>query len=144
MSPETVAEAELCRRCHNLATPEGLLLEPTYDEWLASPYSKAGVTCQDCHMPVVEGEVSVTGVLPNPRADVNRHSFRGGNFLMPRILNKHRADLAVAALPQASQGSISGTVVDPSGAVVAEALDRARKTMGASAVPESRGVNTKG
>jgi hypothetical protein len=51
-------------------------------------------------MPVVEGEVSVTGVLPNPRPDVNRHSFRGGNFLMPRILNKHRGDLQVLALPQ--------------------------------------------
>jgi len=51
-------------------------------------------------MPVVEGSVSVTSVLPNPREGVNRHSFRGGNFLMPRILNKHRNALAVQALPQ--------------------------------------------
>jgi len=43
---------------------------------------------------------SVTSVLPNPRNDVNRHSFRGGNFLMPRILNKNRAAMDVQALPQ--------------------------------------------
>jgi hypothetical protein len=49
---------------------------------------------------MVEGEVAVTGVLPNPRAEVNRHVFKGGNFLMPRILNKHRAQMNVQALPQ--------------------------------------------
>jgi len=57
MSPETVAEAELCGRCHNLATPDGLLLEPTYDEWLASPYPAEGIACQDCHMPDAAGAV---------------------------------------------------------------------------------------
>jgi hypothetical protein len=51
-------------------------------------------------MPVVEGEVSVTGVLPNPRTGVNQHVFKGGNFLMPRILNKHRVQMNVQALPQ--------------------------------------------
>jgi hypothetical protein len=39
-------------------------------------------------------------VLPNPRPNVNRHSFMGGNFLMPRILNKHRTQMNVRALPQ--------------------------------------------
>ena len=34
--------------------------------------------------------------------------------------------LPVAAFPQASQGSVSGTVVDPSGAVVADAELEAR------------------
>ena len=31
---------------------------------------------------------------------MSRHVFRGGNILMPRILNAHRQELAVAALPQ--------------------------------------------
>jgi hypothetical protein len=103
-----IQSAEFCANCHTLFThaldAEGnevgeLAEQVPYLEWKHSDYPGQS-TCQDCHMPVVEGEVSVTGVLPNPRADVNRHSFRGGNFLMPRILNKHRADLAVAALPQ--------------------------------------------
>jgi hypothetical protein len=78
----------------------GELPEQTpYLEWKESGY-RGNKTCQDCHMPEVEGEVSVTGVLPNPRSNVNRHVFMGGNFLMPRILNKHRDQMKVAALPQ--------------------------------------------
>ncbi len=100
--------AEFCANCHTLITHAldadgnevGELAEQApYLEWQHSDFA-GNTTCQDCHMPEVGGEVSVTGVLPNPRTEVNRHSFRGGNFLMPRILNKHRADLAVVALPQ--------------------------------------------
>jgi hypothetical protein len=73
MNPEVLAEAELCRSCHNLRTPEGLLLEPTFDEWLASPYADEGITCQSCHMPeatgravdsLVGGKTTVHGGLP--------------------------------------------------------------------------------
>jgi hypothetical protein len=103
-----IQSAEFCANCHTLYTHAldadgnevGVLAEQVpYLEWRHSDFP-GQATCQDCHMPVVEGEVSVTGVLPNPRADVNQHSFRGGNFLMPRVLNKHRAALSVAALPQ--------------------------------------------
>ncbi len=103
-----IQSAEFCANCHTLFTHAldsqgnevGELAEQVpYLEWRHSDYA-GETTCQDCHMPVVEGETSVTGVLPNPRFDVNRHSFRGGNFLMPRILNKHRAELLVQALPQ--------------------------------------------
>jgi len=103
-----IQSAEFCANCHTLFTHAldadgnevGELAEQVpYLEWRHSDFPGQR-TCQDCHMPVVEGEVSVTGVLPNPRPDVNRHSFRGGNFLMPRILNKHRAALSVVALPQ--------------------------------------------
>jgi hypothetical protein len=103
-----IQSPEFCANCHTLFThaldDEGnevgeLAEQVPYLEWKHSNYP-GRATCQDCHMPIVEGEVSVAGVLPNPRSDVNRHSFRGGNFLMPRILNKHRAELNVAALPQ--------------------------------------------
>ena len=103
-----IQSAEFCATCHTLFThaldPQGnevgeLAEQVPYLEWKHSDFP-GQATCQDCHMPVVEGEVSVTSVLPNPREQVNRHSFRGGNFLMPRILNKHSADLAVRALPQ--------------------------------------------
>jgi hypothetical protein len=51
-------------------------------------------------MPVVEGEIPVSSVLGVPREAVSRHVFRGGNILMPRILNAHRQELAVKSLPQ--------------------------------------------
>lgn len=103
-----IQSAAFCANCHTLYTHAldgdgnevGELPEQVpYLEWKHSSYPGER-TCQDCHMPVVEGDVSVTGVMPNPRPDVNQHVFRGGNFLMPRILNKHRADLNVQALPQ--------------------------------------------
>jgi hypothetical protein len=103
-----IQSAEFCANCHTLFThaldadgnDAGELPEQTpYLEWKESSY-RGQQTCQDCHMPEVDGEVSVTGVLPNPRSNVNRHVFRGGNFLMPRILNKHRNQMQVAALPQ--------------------------------------------
>jgi hypothetical protein len=103
-----IQSAELCATCHTLFThaldDEGneageLAEQVPYLEWRHSDYPGTS-TCQDCHMPIVDGETSVTAVLSNPRTEVNLHSFRGGNFLMPRILNKHRADLGVAALPQ--------------------------------------------
>ena len=54
-------------------------------------------------MPVVEGEMVISSVLGLPREAVSRHVFRGGNILMPRILNAHRQELAVTALPQELQ-----------------------------------------
>jgi hypothetical protein len=103
-----IQSAEFCASCHTLFThalnPAGeevgeLPEQVPYLEWKHSAYA-GNTTCQDCHMPVIEGEVSVTGVLPNLRRDVNRHTFQGGNFLMPRMLNRYRAEMGVTALPQ--------------------------------------------
>ena len=103
-----VQSAQFCASCHTLFThaldPEGnevgeLPEQTPYLEWLHSDYP-GEKACQHCHMPLVEGEVAVSRVLPKPRNDVNQHVFRGGNFLMPRILNRHRAQMMVQALPQ--------------------------------------------
>lgn len=103
-----IQNSEFCANCHTLYThpldPQGnevgeLPEQVPYLEWQHSSYP-GEKSCQDCHMPVVEGESSVSGVMPNLREDVNQHIFRGGNFLMPRILNKHGAELNVQALPQ--------------------------------------------
>jgi hypothetical protein len=103
-----IREAELCATCHTLITealddegrPAGELPEQVpYLEWKHSAY--AGVqTCASCHMPAVEADVPITGVLGQPRPDVARHVFLAGNFLMPAILNAGRAEFGVAALPE--------------------------------------------
>jgi len=50
--------SQLCGSCHNVSHPaNGLPVETTYSEWLASPQAKAGVTCQDCHMSGMPGEI---------------------------------------------------------------------------------------
>ena len=103
-----IQSAEFCANCHTVFThaldPDGndageLAEQAPYLEWLHSDYP-GKKTCQTCHMPEIAGEVSVSGVLPHPRTEVNQHSFKGGNFLMPRLLNKHRAQMMVRALPQ--------------------------------------------
>jgi hypothetical protein len=106
-----IQSSEVCATCHTLFTHTldadgevvGELPEQVpYLEWKHSAF--AGVRgCQSCHMPVIEGETAISSVLGVPREAVSRHVFRGGNILMPRILNAHRQELAVAALPQELQ-----------------------------------------
>jgi hypothetical protein len=57
--PSTLRQAELCGDCHNLQLPNfGPALEPTFDEWLDSPYPARGVTCQTCHFSEVQARKS--------------------------------------------------------------------------------------
>jgi hypothetical protein len=59
-----IQQAELCGSCHNLRLPNnGVALEPTFDEWQASPYPARGVTCQNCHFPQVAGAKANTSSL---------------------------------------------------------------------------------
>ena len=98
-------DSGLCGSCHTLFTHsrgEGgeviarLPEQMPYLEWEHSDYRET-TSCQDCHMPVADDSVAVTGVLGRPHADVSRHVFRGGNFFMLRMLARYRAELGVAA-----------------------------------------------
>lgn len=112
-----VQQSELCATCHtlfthSLATGAGdatLPEQAPYLEWQQSAYRDTQ-SCQSCHMPVVEYDMPLTQVLGVPRAGLSRHSFRGGNFFMMRMLNRYRADLGVRATPQEMDAAISRTV----------------------------------
>lgn len=104
-----VQSSQLCASCHTLYThalgPGGEVIgelpeQVPYLEWLHSDYYRSQRSCQSCHMPEVTGETPVTGVMGQPRPAVSRHVFRGGNFFMPRIFNRHAGELGVQALPQ--------------------------------------------
>ena len=108
---EHVTSSGLCASCHTVIThpvrPDGsgpaFPEQSPYLEWQASVYADGGErehSCQDCHMPEVGEDVPVTRVLGNPRPEVSRHVFRGGNFFMLRMLNRYRDELGVIALPQ--------------------------------------------
>jgi hypothetical protein len=72
--PAAIVSAQMCGSCHNLTLPDnGMKLEPTYDEWLQSPYPEQNKSCQSCHMSQQPGRrvnsglsesVSVHGGLP--------------------------------------------------------------------------------
>jgi len=69
-------KAEFCLTCHGAAqTPSGIGFCSTEDEWMASPFAKKKVTCQDCHMPATEGKAAPLGKV---RDKIHSHAFYGG------------------------------------------------------------------
>lgn len=111
-----VQQSELCATCHTLFTHSlssgagSRLPEQTpYLEWQASAYQSTQ-SCQSCHMPVIAGEVPVTRVLGQPRPDVSRHSFLGGNFFMMRMLNRYRDELGMRATAAEMETAIGRTI----------------------------------
>jgi hypothetical protein len=114
---EHMQSSEVCATCHTLFTHTldakgeviGELPEQVpYLEWKHSSFAGER-SCQSCHMPVIDGETAISSVLGVPREAVSRHVFRGGNILMPRILNAHRQELAVKALPQELETTVQQT-----------------------------------
>ena len=112
-----IQTSEVCATCHTLFThaldDEGnvvgeLAEQVPYLEWRHSDY-RGRKSCQDCHMPEVEGETKIASVVGLPHERMSRHVFRGGNVLMPRILNRHRAELGVTALPQELETTVRQT-----------------------------------
>jgi hypothetical protein len=80
-----------------------------YQEWFASEF-RDKQSCQDCHMPAVEEETRIAVTLGLPRENMSRHTFIGGNFFMLRMLNQHRNDLGVWALPAEFEAAANRTI----------------------------------
>lgn len=117
-----ISSSELCASCHELYTPyfdvDTRELAPVefqeqtpYTEWLNSDY-RATQTCQDCHMPVVDGLASVASLgnpVPAMRTQVSQHTLLGGNVYLPRILQQFSEELEVAATDEQLQTYIDLT-----------------------------------
>ena len=102
-----IRDAALCATCHTLYTkslaPGGKVLgtfpeQVPYQEWLHSDYPQR-YTCQGCHMPEIHEPVHITAVQGVPRLGMHQHTFPGGNFFVLGLLNRHRDELSVTALP---------------------------------------------
>ena len=98
-----IQRSELCGSCHTLLThPVGypgedhpaLAEQVPYLEWKHSDFVDS-MSCQDCHMPKVEEKVPLSSVMGREQSDVSMHAFRGGNFVMPQIFGRNRAELGV-------------------------------------------------
>jgi hypothetical protein len=98
--------SEMCATCHTLYTHAlaaggsvlGELPEQVpYLEWRHSEY-RDKKTCDECHMPLVQEDAPITSVLGQPRTNVNRHEFRGGNFLVRRMLGAGGAERTIEHL----------------------------------------------
>ena len=100
-------ESEFCATCHTLYTPYAMSngelsteLFPEqvpYLEWLNSSFADDGVSCQECHMPRVSGQVLIASVGGQPRESIAEHFVRGSNYYMTRLLEENSQDLGVTA-----------------------------------------------
>jgi hypothetical protein len=119
MQATHIRDSALCATCHTLYTTArgeggkevGVLPEQVpYLEWKHSAYSGSARTCQSCHMPEVSGDAPITAILPVMRQGMHQHVFLGGNFLLPRILDRYRTELDTQALPQELNADSEGTM----------------------------------
>jgi len=129
---EHMRQSEICATCHTLYTkalgPEGKVVgelpeQVPYQEWLHSDFRETK-SCQSCHMPVVTDDVPISKVFGAPRKGVSRHVFVGSNFFMQRMLNRYRADLSVAALPNELSSAAERTVSHLQSQSARVAIDR--------------------
>jgi len=113
-----IRESELCATCHTLITTAlgavgkviGALPEQMpYPEWVHSDYRNKQ-SCQDCHMPKINGPVQIARVLGEAREGARLHSFVGSNFFVLNLLNRYREELNVAALPPELIANAQATV----------------------------------
>ncbi|SMO45227.1 multiheme c-type cytochrome [Fodinibius sediminis] len=112
-----IQRSEMCATCHTLITkslgPDGEVIgelpeQVPYLEWRHSSFVDQR-SCQSCHMPVIQEPVAISSVMGQPREEVSRHTFRGGNFFMLKMLNRYRQDLGVQALPAEMEAAIRRT-----------------------------------
>ncbi len=72
-------DALFCASCHEFVNDAGVKVLSTYSEWKDSPYVKKGITCQKCHMPLIEGKIVITA--EERVGKVNLHKISGGSSL---------------------------------------------------------------
>ena len=123
-----ISESALCATCHDLKTPyvdaNGQIASSDYPshfpeqmvftEWRNSVYAGGGAdgkTCQQCHMPRVEGRVAIatnSGQVP-ARENFARHTMTGANTTMLAMLRDNAATLGVSATQAALNAEIERT-----------------------------------
>jgi hypothetical protein len=80
-------DSRLCAACHE-GTVFGVHAYSTYSEWRASPASRQGVSCQQCHMAAAADHTNIApghgGHEREPRTLANHTFFAGGQEAMLR------------------------------------------------------------
>lgn len=67
--------SQLCAGCHEFVNEHGVTVLGTYSEWKSSPYSEEKVHCQNCHMPLIPGQIVKTKIKPSPEKEINLHAI---------------------------------------------------------------------
>lgn len=104
-----ISSSELCGACHTLITQplndlgESLdtffVEQAIYHEWLNSAYPSEDQTCQACHMPKTDFNVTIANRPPSlaSRANFAKHDLVGANVFMLRLLRENSDTLKLTA-----------------------------------------------
>jgi cytochrome c554/c'-like protein len=147
-----------CAGCHEYKTVSGFPALTTYSEWSAGPYPVQGVSCQDCHMALVQGEVVRKDVKIRDTGSynfLNLHRLVGGGSLGQL---RRGLDLNVkVAEPRGEDGYVEVEIVNgaaghkiPTGlpskqlVLVVRALSDGKESYSDTRVYERKLVNAKG
>ncbi len=95
-------KAEFCGTCHNEKDPWGLWVKSTHLEWKEGPHGKAGIVCQECHMPPAAGRSATMG---ETHPDVRQHLFHGAHDT-----GKVRGSVEVRIHPEAREAAPGDTI----------------------------------
>jgi hypothetical protein len=71
--------SELCAGCHEYTNDKGTKILGTYSEWKEGPYPAEGKQCQDCHMPLVAGNVVKSKIESSGQKQINLHAISAGH-----------------------------------------------------------------
>lgn len=93
---EELSKETFCMSCHQVAVHPNIKLEVVWDQYVASPAYRDGVTCQDCHMGRVPGKnegysIGPVAVISGKTVDNNKkhsnHIFYGpgGSIAHPGV-----------------------------------------------------------
>ncbi len=115
-----ISDAGLCAGCHTLITttfdldgePTGgtFVEQATYHEWLNSSYEVNNVTCQNCHLPALEGQFFlINGLATPPRSPFYLHSLVGGNSTMLKLMKNNKEALDIDATDEQFDEAIEAT-----------------------------------
>jgi cytochrome c551/c552 len=112
-----IRDAALCAGCHTLITnalgPNGQIIahfpeQVPFQEWQHSAYNQKK-TCQECHMPAVNGPTPVTALYGQMRDGARHHYFVGANFFVQHLLDEHRDDLQTVARSEDLEAAVKRT-----------------------------------
>jgi hypothetical protein len=112
-----IRNAALCAGCHTLITnalgPNGQIIahfpeQVPFQEWQHSAYNEKK-TCQECHMPAVNGPTPVTALYGQMRDGARHHYFVGANFFVQHLLDEHRDDLQTVARTEYLEAAVKRT-----------------------------------
>jgi hypothetical protein len=86
---DIIVKSDLCVACHQVQVHPGIKLETVWEEYLASPAAKEGITCQQCHMSTNPGQnvgyakgwaAKVNGFTMRDDRPLTDHTFVGPGY----------------------------------------------------------------